>query len=144
MRFSMRDNCAVRSSLPYFDQLPRTVYAHFNYDNWLPGVQWSGVWLRDGVPIYAETHLWDGSTGGCGFTDYNANKNWWEVGQYEVQIYIGDRWLTSGRFDVVRSTPTPTLTATRTPRTPTLTPTPTPTRTPRTPTLTPTPTPTPR
>ncbi|MGH2524717.1 MAG: hypothetical protein ACRDH2_19595 [Anaerolineales bacterium] len=142
MRFSVRDNCNTPTSTDFFDQIPRRIYAHFFYDNWLPGVQWSGVWLRDGQVIFAETQLWDGSTGGCGFTDFDHNKLWWQVGAYEVQIFIGETWLLSDRFEVVRSTPTATVTLTRTPRTPTLTYTPTSTRTPRTPTLTYTPTPT--
>src|SRR3990172_4663004 len=76
IRFSRRDNCRVEGSLEYFDQLPKTIYAHFDYDNWLPGAQWSGVWVRDGEPIYVETHIWDGSTGGCGFTNYDNGKLW--------------------------------------------------------------------
>src|SRR3990172_3945439 len=48
IRFSRRDNCRVEGSLEYFDQLPKTIYAHFDYDNWLPGAQWSGGWVGDG------------------------------------------------------------------------------------------------
>jgi hypothetical protein len=140
LRFSLRDNCSTLQGAEYFDQIPKRIYAHFYYDNWLPGVQWAGVWYRDGQLLFAETQLWDGSTGGCGFTDYDNNKLWWLVGAYEVQIFVSDRWLLSDQFVIVRSTPTPTVTSTRTPRTPTLTFTPTATRTPRTPTLTFTPT----
>jgi hypothetical protein len=153
IRFSRRDNCRVEGSLEYFDQLPKTIYAHFDYDNWLPGVQWSGVWVRDGEPLYVETHIWDGSTGGCGFTNYDNGKLWWPEGTYEVQIFIGERWLVSRPFFVVAATPSPTFTpipptrtatSTRTPRpTATDTPTASATRTPR-PTWTPTSTRTPR
>ena len=139
MRFTQRDDCSTTNSSGFFDQLPKTIYAHFFYNNWLPGVQWSGVWLRDGEVVFAETQLWDGSTGGCGFSNNDNAKGWWEEGRYEVQIFVGSKWLVSGTFEVVRSTPTPTITSTRTPP-PTVTPSPT--RTPRTPTLTPTITPT--
>ena len=139
VRFSRRDVCSVPNSTEYFDQLPKVVYAHFYYNNWLPGVQWSGIWRRNGEIVYNETRLWDGSTGGCGFSNWDGGKQWWLEGDYEVQIFVGDRWLTSGIFHVVRSTPTPTNTATRTPRTPSPTPTVTDTRTP---TLSPTTTPT--
>jgi hypothetical protein len=139
VRFSRRDVCSVPNSTEYFDQLPKVVYAHFYYNNWLPGVQWSGVWRRNGEVVFVETNLWNGSTGGCGFSNWDGGKQWWLEGDYEVQIFVGDRWLTSGIFHVVRSTPTPTNTATRTPRTPSPTPTVTDTRTP---TLTPTRTPT--
>jgi hypothetical protein len=150
LRFSLRNNCNVQSSLEYLDQVPKTIYAHFYYDNWLPGVQWSGVWYRDGEVIFVETRLWDGSTGGCGFTNYDNIKLWWPEGAYEVQIFIGDRFLISRRFFVVRSTPSPSPTTpppTRTPtntRTPRPTATSTPTRTPRPPTAAPTGTRTPR
>lgn len=139
VRFTQRNDCTTANSSGFFDQLPKTVYAHFFYNNWLPGVQWSGVWLRDGAVVFVETRLWDGSTGGCGFTNFDNAKGWWEEGHYEVQIFVGAKWLVSGTFEVVRSTPTPTITPTRTP-VPTVTPSPT--RTPRTPTLTPTVTPT--
>lgn len=142
IRFSRRNNCLAQGSLEYFDQLPKTIYAHFYYDNWLPGAQWSGVWVRNGEPLYVETHIWDGSTGGCGFTNYDNGKLWWPVGTYEVQIFIGERWLVSRQFFVVLATPSPTFTpipptrtATST-RTPRPTATDTPTRTPRPPTPT--------
>ncbi|MCC6189942.1 MAG: hypothetical protein IT318_12980 [Anaerolineales bacterium] len=131
VRFSLRDNCNVETSTAFFDQLPKTIYAHFFYNNWLPGVQWSGVWLRDGQVFYAETRLWDGSTGGCGFSDYDNAKNWWPEGVYEVQIFVGQRWLTSNRFEVWLSSPTPTNTLNPPPRPPTATLEPTATRTPR-------------
>lgn len=124
LRFSVRDNCNLPNSAAFFDQIPKTIYAHFYYNNWLRGALWSGVWLRDREIFFVETHLWDGSTGGCGFTNYDNTKLWWPEGNYEVQIFIGERWLLSNRFVIVRSTPTPTPTSTRTPRPPTATPTP--------------------
>lgn len=131
IRFSNRDNCTIQTGADYFDQIPKTLYAHFYYNNWLTGALWSGVWLRDGQIIFVETHLWDGSTGGCGFTNYDNTKLWWPEGNYEVQIFIGEHWLVSDTFVIVRSTPTVTPSSTRTPRTPTHTFTPTATRTPR-------------
>ena len=35
VRFSRRDVCSVPNSQEYFDQLPKVVYAHFYYNNWL-------------------------------------------------------------------------------------------------------------
>lgn len=137
VRFAANDNCAIATGDQFFDQLPKTLYAHFYYEGWLPEAQWSGVWLRDGAVVFVETHLWDGSTGGCGFSNYDNGKMWWQVGRYEVQIFIGERWLVSGQFEVVESSPTPTITATRTPRPPTETLSPTLTRTPVTPSATP-------
>jgi hypothetical protein len=153
LRFSTRNDCTVPDSQGIFDQLPKQIFAHFYYDSWLPGVQWSGVWLRDGKVIFTETHLWDGSTGGCGYSNYNNGKNWWDSGTYEVQIFVGNRWLVSNHFQVTGNAPTPTPSLSPTPTTPSATapptdtaepptatgsPTTTPTRTPVTPTDTPT------
>jgi len=143
VRFALKDDCTVPDSQGFFDQTPKQIFAHFYYDSWLPGVQWSGVWLRDGVVIYSETHLWDGSTGGCGYSNFDNGKNWWAEGAYEVQIFVGSRWLVSGQFEINRTAPTATTTATRTPLPPTASPTASETRTPaatRTPTSTGSPT----
>lgn len=121
VRFALKDDCTVPTSQGFFDQTPKQIFAHFYYDSWLPGVQWSGVWLRDGVVVFSETHLWDGSTGGCGYSNYDNGKNWWSEGNYEVQIFVGSRWLVSGQFQVTRTAPTATTTATRTPLPPSAT-----------------------
>jgi hypothetical protein len=84
----------------------KTVYALFDYDGWLPGAQWSNVWRFNGRIAYTETLLWDGSTGGCGFADYDNAGQPWEPGAYEVQIFLGERWVGSSRF-FVGVTPTP-------------------------------------
>ena len=148
VRFALKDDCTVPTSQGFFDQTPKQIFAHFYYDSWLPGVQWSSVWLRDGVVVFSETHLWDGSTGGCGYSNDDNGKNWWTEGNYEVQIFVGSRWLVSGQFQVTRTAPTATVTATRTPLppsatlSPTFSPTASDTRAPTT-TLTPTSTRTP-
>ena len=47
------------------------MYAIFSYDKMSPGVQWTGIWYRDGVQVHLETKPWDGATGGYGFTEWN-------------------------------------------------------------------------
>jgi hypothetical protein len=123
VRFSLKNDCTVPDSQAYFDQLPKQIFAHFYYDSWLPGNQWSGVWLRDGVVVFTETHLWDGSTGGCGFSNFDNGKGWWSEGTYQVQIFVGSRWLVSNSFQILRASPSPTATPSRTERPPTATPT---------------------
>lgn len=84
------------------------IFAHFYYDNWLRGVQWSGVWYHNRQLLFVETLIWEDSTGGCGFTNYDNQGQPWPVGDYEVQIFIGERWLLSGGFSVnATATPTP-------------------------------------
>jgi len=126
------------------------LYAHFSFDNMLPGVQWTSIWYREGEMVQYETKPWEGSSGGFGYTDWDPNPEQWLPGEYEVQIFVGLEWKKSGRFTVEGAAPTPapspTGTTTGTPTrtsTPTRTPTPTLTLTPtRTITLTPSNTPT--
>jgi hypothetical protein len=108
LRFSLRDDCMVAVSRDRFDSKPMKIFAHFYYDNWLRGVQWSGVWYHNDRLLFVETLLWEDSTGGCGFTNYDNQGRPWPAGDYEIQIFIGDRWLLSGRFAVsALATPTP-------------------------------------
>lgn len=108
LRFSLRDDCTVPESRERFDSRPMKIFAHFYYDNWLRGVQWSGIWYHDSQLLFVETLLWEDSTGGCGFTNYDNHGQPWPAGNYEVQIFISDRWLLSGSFSVNAAvTPTP-------------------------------------
>ncbi len=134
VRLSTHAECVSEHGLEAFNQLPRTIYAHFDFDHWRPGAQWSGVWRRDGAVIFVETQLWAGEAAGCGLTRFNNGTLWWPEGNYAVQIFIGDRWLASKTFVVMRTPPTLTPSNTFTP---TVTRTATATRTPR-PTSTPT------
>jgi hypothetical protein len=122
------------------------LYAHFSFDNMMPGVQWTSLWYRNGDLVHYETKPWEGSSGGFGYTDWEPSPEQWLSGEYEVQIFVGLEWKKSGRFTVEGDAPTPaptqspTTTTSATPtgtatRTPTATPTLTPTRS-----LTPTPT----
>lgn len=108
LRLSRFNDCASeRGVSATFTPLPKPLYALFYYDAWLPGVEWSNVWLHNGAPVLVETLVWDGSTGGCGFADYDAGGQDWPEGVYEVQIFIGERWLGSTTFTVYAQTPTP-------------------------------------
>jgi hypothetical protein len=124
------------------------LYAQFTYDKMTPGAQWSALWYYGTDLVHYETSPWDGGTGGIGYSDWEPDPSQWLVGEYEVQIFVGSSWKTSGRFTVEgepptavpSSTPTLTLTATSTllptdTRVPSQTPTPRPTY--FTPTLTP-------
>ncbi len=124
-----------------------TMYAVFTYDGMEDGVQWTALWYRGSELVNFETLIWDGGTGGFGFTEWSPKAENWLPGVYQVQIFVGVVWKRVGFFTVVGDPPTQTPTASPTP-TATITPTPTPSSTltpsptPR-PTLTPTPTGTP-
>jgi type VI secretion system secreted protein VgrG len=112
--------------------------AIFSYDGMSDGAQWTALWFRDSELVYFETKIWEGGTGGYGFTDWNPPPEEWFPGIYTVQIFVGLDFKVGGDFEVVGLPATATFTPTLTPtQTNTITPTITPTRT-ATPTLTPT------
>jgi type VI secretion system secreted protein VgrG len=106
----------------------------FSYDQMLPGVQWTALWYREGRLVHYDTIPWDGTTGGYGFTEWEAPAEEWLPGLYEVQIFVGLEWKRVSQFvlegDAPTRVPTITLSPTRTPsRTPTSTATRAPTQT---------------
>lgn len=88
------------------------LYAIFTYDQMLPGVQWTALWLRQGQLVSYETKPWDGGTGGSGYTDWNPPPDRWLPGIYEVQLFVGDQFQVSNRFLVEGNPPVPTATHT--------------------------------
>ena len=115
------------------------LYAIFTYNNMENGSQWTALWYRNSSElVHYETKPWDGGYGGYGNTDWNPPHEDWLPGEYEVQIFVGQRWIVSGPFTVEGEAPTPMPSSTPT-RTPTSSQTPAPSRTP-TQTRTPTPT----
>lgn len=90
-----------------------TLYAGFDYNNTLPGVQWSALWYRGQQLVCYETKAWDGGTGGIGgYTECSTPINGWQAGEYEVQIFMGYEWKVVGRFRVLGSLTTPGATGT--------------------------------
>ena len=98
--------------------LPVTqMFAGFTFDKMALGVQWSAVWLYEGNVVCFETSAWKYSTGGAGYSDAcNATlkPEQWLPGNYEVQIFVGQTFKTSGTFIITgnSSSAIPTLTPT--------------------------------
>jgi hypothetical protein len=130
------------------------LYGTFSYNNMSDGVQYSALWYYEGDLVYYESSIWESGSGGYGYTDWDPPSDQWLPGNYEVQIFVGTEWKSSGFFTVMGEPPVPTTTPTPTQTfTPSNTPTKSPTVTPsqtlwptptRTITLTPTITRTPR
>ena len=101
LRISRFNTCRSESGVATtFSPNPKSLYALFDYNNWLPDVRWSNVWLYNGQPVLVETLLWDGSTGGCGFAEFDNGSQPWPAGEWEVQVFIGDQWLDTTRFTI--------------------------------------------
>jgi hypothetical protein len=97
-----------------FDQPNSTLFGSFSYDKMVIGTQWSALWFRDSELIDYESIPWNGASGGSGFTDLTLPSDEWLPGTYEVQIFVGETWKTSGIFEIVGEPPTPTVTTTLT------------------------------
>lgn len=111
LRLSTILDCAsTRGDSDFFDTQPRTIYALFDYNNWARDAQWTYVWRRGDEIVYVFSGLWDGSTGGCGFAEYDGGAADWPPGAYQVQIFLGQTLMDVANFTVSDSTPTPTPT----------------------------------
>jgi hypothetical protein len=125
------------------------LFAVFTYNNMVNGVQVTTVWYRDGQPIYIDTALWEGGTGGYGAAACPLELCLYEAGNYRVAIYISGGLKQFADFAITGTPPTRTPIPSATPtvsNSPTITPTFTQTNTrtaTATATLTPTPTLTP-
>lgn len=111
LRVSRLNDCASpNGAAENFTTAPKPLYALFDYDSWLPGMTWTSVWRRAGEVVHTETLLWDGSTGGCGFANFDNAGRPWAEGAYTVQIFVGDTWLGTAAFTIFDKTPPPTAT----------------------------------
>jgi hypothetical protein len=92
-------------------KLPITqMFGGYTFDKMTTGIQWTAVWLREGEVMCFETKPWDGGTGGSGYTDACNKKlspDQWLPGKWEVQIFVGQTWKSSGRFVILGNEPTP-------------------------------------
>ena len=90
--------------------LPITqLYAGYTYDGMVAGLRWTAVWLHEGEIVCYETKVWENLTGGYYYSDYCNQKitpDMWKPGHWEVQIFVGQTWKTSGKFIILGNEPT--------------------------------------
>ena len=107
-----------------------TLFGGFSYDRMTTGVQWTAVWVYGEEIVCSETKAWNYAPGGYGYTDCTRPVEEWQPGRYEVRIFVGQTWKTSGEFfikgedDIPADIPTYTASELPVTETPTLTPTP--------------------
>lgn len=142
LQFSTRmDNAQAVNPQTVFENPVGHMFGVFTYNGFTIGSQWTALWLHDGKVVHYQTQPWEGpgvGIGGYGFTDWYPSPDKWLPGIYEVQLFIGQDWIGSGRFVVQGDPPTltptvsPTVTRTTTPsRTPSPSSTPSPTGSPQ-------------
>lgn len=84
------------------------MFGGYTFDQMTTGVQWTAVWLREGEVMCFETKPWDGGTGGSGYTDacnQQFSSEDWLPGDWEVQIFVGQTWKSSGTFTILGDDP---------------------------------------
>jgi hypothetical protein len=91
--------------------------ALYSYDRMTNGVQTSTVWYRDGVPIYIDTDLWEGGTGGSTVIgdECPLDQCVFLPGTYRVAIFVGDQLKRSADFVITGTPATRTSTPSNTP-----------------------------
>jgi hypothetical protein len=77
------------------------IYAVFTAVDLAPGVAWSYAWVRDGTPLVGETALWKATTPELPLYRYYMPADGWLPGNYEFQLFIGDRPVSVGTFRVL-------------------------------------------
>ncbi len=101
-------------SLTWSNPPPRLLGV-FTYDQLLNGLRWTALWLRGGQVVCVETQIWDGGTGGYGYTECEPPDGW-KPGTYVIQLFLGEQWRASSAFEILEvATPTPTAIAVSTP-----------------------------
>ncbi|MBM4423276.1 MAG: hypothetical protein FJ030_07775 [Chloroflexi bacterium] len=91
--------------------------ALYSYDRMTNGAQTSTVWYRDGIPIYIDTALWQGGTGGSTVVGdvCPLEACLFLPGNYRVAVFVGDQLKRSVDFTIVGAPPTRTPTPSDTP-----------------------------
>jgi hypothetical protein len=79
---------------------PDRLLGSFTYESMQDGVRWSAIWLLGDEIVCSESILWDGGTGGHGYTECDPPGGW-PPGEYVVQLFLGDQWRSSGSFEVL-------------------------------------------
>ena len=85
---------------PTWSSPPPRLLGAFSYDQLLNGLRWTALWLRDGKVVCVETQIWDGGTGGYGYTECEPAEGW-SPGMYVIQMFLGEQWWTSASFEIL-------------------------------------------
>lgn len=102
IRLTTVNDCANRSlqGQTVFKPNAGTIYALFDFNNWIANAMWTEVWLFNDDIIHIQSYYWQGSTGGCAFVDYDNDGQPWRPGDYEVQVWMGNTWMERARFSI--------------------------------------------
>ena len=93
------DNRPVEPATQFTEGIER-IYLFFIYDGLLPGVPITVVWYREDELLSGGTDLWESQQSGGERYVFLAPSGGYTAGEYEVQVWLGDRMQVTG--DLIR------------------------------------------
>lgn len=90
---------------PFTDSTSETerVYLFFRYDGLLPNVPWTSVWYWNDQLLTGGSGLWETEQSAGEWHVFLEFPGGYPVGQYEVQVWLGDRLQIRAAFSVVNA-----------------------------------------
>lgn len=75
------------------------IYVFFEYANMANGLSWAPALLRNGAVVRTEPYLWEYGEKGTGYHQFPAQGGF-PAGNYQIQLYIGEKMVAQGAFTV--------------------------------------------
>ena len=79
------------------------IYLFFRYDGLLPNVPWTTLWYRNGELLSGGTYLWESRRPTGKRFVFLAPAGGYTAGEYEVQVWLGDRLQIRAFFFVIKA-----------------------------------------
>ncbi len=79
------------------DQFPantKRVFFFFDYANMTPGVTWTRILYREGIPIQGQSYEWSLPSSGTGYFFFGSQDGY-PAGNYEVRLFLGDSQISN-------------------------------------------------
>jgi len=73
----------------------------FRYDGLLPNASWAVIWYQNGELLSGGTFLWESQRPAGEWYVYLSLEDGYPAGEYEVQVWLGNRLQIRARFSVV-------------------------------------------
>jgi hypothetical protein len=99
IRFAFELEYPPGETFEEFEDPQGTIYGIFEYNFLDPGVGWTALWYQGDEIICTESLLWEGPTGGWGFTECTPDA--WRSGDYEVRMFVAETWKVTSGFSVL-------------------------------------------
>jgi hypothetical protein len=79
------------------------IYLFFRYDGLLNNIPWTTIWYKDGEYLSGGTDLWESQRPAGERYIFLGSLNGYAEGEYEVQVWLGDRLQIRAFFSVLKA-----------------------------------------